>query len=54
MELQNIIGWLFMLLSWFSRYFFKEKLVKDLISVALSAIAVGIFLCMLITEIIKD
>jgi len=48
-----IIGWLFLLAAWFPKPFIKDEQSCNIINMALSAIALGIFICDLIIKFTK-
>jgi hypothetical protein len=43
-----IIGWLFLLAAWFPKPFIKDEQSRNVINLALSAIALVVFICDLI------
>jgi len=48
-----IIGWLFLLAAWFPKPFIKDEQSRSVINMALSAIALGVFICDLIIKFNK-
>jgi hypothetical protein len=48
-----IIGWLFLLAAWFPKPFIKDEQSRSVINMALSAIALGVFICDLIFKFNK-
>jgi hypothetical protein len=46
-----IIGWLFLLAAWFPKPFIKDDQSRGVINMALSAIALGIFIYDLIIKL---
>lgn len=48
-----LIGWLFLLASWFPKPFIKDEKIRRGINISLSAIATGIFFSSLLIILIK-
>ena len=48
-----IIGWLFLLASWFPKPFIKDEQIRRGINLGLSGIATGIFISGIIINLIK-
>lgn len=48
-----IIGWLFLLASWFPKSFMKDYQLRRGINIGLAGIALGFFISGLITTLIK-
>lgn len=48
-----IIGWLFLLAAWFPKPFIKDEQSRTVVNIALSAIALIVFICDLIIKLTK-
>lgn len=53
MDPMSLIGWLFLLASWFPKPFMKDEQLRKGINLALASIATGVFISFAILKFIK-